>query len=303
MKKFNKLQVSSLQNLSEELAIDVSFLEKDYYVTKVLCLLSNIENEKFKLIFSGGTCLSKAYLIIKRFSEDIDLRIQESKNSSREERRIFVENIIKLINDNKDFNVISVKKEDTSHRIILNIEYGHITENNQFLRPEIKLELFFNPLKLKVESKEILSLIDKYMKNDKNIFNISCINVIELAAEKYSALLWRTLYSNKETYEPTLIRHLYDLAMLKKEILLNKKLFKEILLDIYNQDKIKRDKYNKFDNIQDAFKQLYHLFETENKFKKFYQNFVQNMCYDLSNNSITFEQAIKILKEISTVVF
>ena len=302
MKKFNDLQISNLQNLSEELAIDVSFLEKDYYVTKLLYLLSDIENENFKLIFSGGTCLSKAYLIIKRFSEDIDLRIQESKNSLREERRIFIDNIIKLINDNKDFKVISVKKEDTSHRIILNIEYGHIAENNQFLRPEIKLELFFNPLKLKVEGKEILSLIDRYMKNDKNTFNISCINVIELAAEKYSALLWRTLYSNKETYEPTLIRHLYDLAMLKKEILSNKKLFKEILLDIYNQDKIKRDKHNKFDNIQDAFKQLYLSLKNENKFKNFYQNFVQNMCYDTSNKTLSFEQALKALKEISNSV-
>ena len=94
MKKFNKIQISLLQNLSEELSIDISFLEKDYYVTQMFYLLSSIKDKNFKLIFSGGTCLSKAYMITKRFSEDIDLRIQEKTISSREERKIFINRII-----------------------------------------------------------------------------------------------------------------------------------------------------------------------------------------------------------------
>ncbi len=303
MKKFNKIQFPLLQNLSEELAIDISFLEKDYYVTQVLYILSCLKDDKFRLIFSGGTCLSKAYNVTKRFSEDIDLRIHEKIISSREERKNFINKILELINKNENFKVISIKKEDTSHRIIIDIEYKHIAENNLYLRPEIKLELFFCPVKLKMKEKEIMTLADRYTKNSENIFKIHCINIIELAAEKYSALLWRILYSSKKDYDPTLIRHLYDLAMLKDTILQNRNLFAETLQNIYNQDKIKRDKDNKFDSIKEAFEQLYNLFKSEKIFNKFYQAFVQNMCYDLSSNAIKFEQTIKTLKDISMSIF
>ena len=116
-------------------------------------------------------------------------------------------------------------------------------------------------------------------------------------------MLWRILYSNNKVYEPTLIRHLYDLSVLKEIVLSNKCLFRETLLDVYNQDRAKRDKNDEFDNFQDAFKKLYNLFKYENKFKKIYQNFVQNMCYDLTQNNFTFEQSLEILKEIIDNIF
>ena len=47
-------------------------LEKDYYVTMLLKLLS----DKIPyIVFKGGTSLSKCYKVIKRFSEDIDITI------------------------------------------------------------------------------------------------------------------------------------------------------------------------------------------------------------------------------------
>ncbi len=53
-----------------------SILEKDYYVTRIIHALSGIENECFRLIFAGGTCLAKAHKIVKRMSEDVDFKIQ-----------------------------------------------------------------------------------------------------------------------------------------------------------------------------------------------------------------------------------
>jgi predicted nucleotidyltransferase component of viral defense system len=53
-----------------------SIIEKDYYVTHVIHSLSGIENEYFRLIFAGGTCLAKAHKIVKRMSEDVDFKIQ-----------------------------------------------------------------------------------------------------------------------------------------------------------------------------------------------------------------------------------
>ncbi len=45
-------------------------VEKDYYITQVIHALSGTENDFFRLIFAGGTCLAKAHKIVKRMSED-----------------------------------------------------------------------------------------------------------------------------------------------------------------------------------------------------------------------------------------
>lgn len=58
--------VTSKNGLSTEI------VEKDYYVTMILKLLS--ERLPF-IVFKGGTSLSKCHKAIKRFSEDIDLTI------------------------------------------------------------------------------------------------------------------------------------------------------------------------------------------------------------------------------------
>ena len=52
--------------------ITETVIEKDYYVTQVIHALSGIENDFFRLIFAGGTCLAKAHKIVKRMSEDVD---------------------------------------------------------------------------------------------------------------------------------------------------------------------------------------------------------------------------------------
>lgn len=55
---------------ASELRIPTSVVEKDYFLTIVLKLLtSRIEN----IVFKGGTSLTKGYQLLERFSEDIDL--------------------------------------------------------------------------------------------------------------------------------------------------------------------------------------------------------------------------------------
>ncbi len=46
-------------------------IEKDYYVTEALRIITHVAGEK--VIFKGGTSLSKGWNLIQRFSEDIDI--------------------------------------------------------------------------------------------------------------------------------------------------------------------------------------------------------------------------------------
>jgi hypothetical protein len=53
-------------------------VEKDIWVCWVLDKLFSSKEFEGRLVFKGGTCLSKAYNLIARFSEDIDITISKS---------------------------------------------------------------------------------------------------------------------------------------------------------------------------------------------------------------------------------
>ena len=70
------------------------FIEKDYWVTYVLMNLSNSE-QRDKVVFKGGTSLSKAYASIDRFSEDIDLAILSPDDYSAAKMKVLLKQVEK----------------------------------------------------------------------------------------------------------------------------------------------------------------------------------------------------------------
>ena len=65
---------------SQRLEVSEDIVEKDYYVTLILKKLSLIE---YPVVFKGGTSLSKAFQVIDRFSEDIDITFTEHLGEAR----------------------------------------------------------------------------------------------------------------------------------------------------------------------------------------------------------------------------
>ena len=61
------------QNTGSRVGMNVAIVEKDFWVCLVLDYLFHDSKWKQCLAFKGGTSLSKAYKVIERFSEDIDL--------------------------------------------------------------------------------------------------------------------------------------------------------------------------------------------------------------------------------------
>ena len=60
--------------IEEETGIPASHLEKDFWVTEVLRAVAVYgTSESTTIVFKGGTSLSKAHRLIRRFSEDVDL--------------------------------------------------------------------------------------------------------------------------------------------------------------------------------------------------------------------------------------
>lgn len=66
--------IDLIEVAAEHLRLRPAFVEKDYWVTYVLKNLSRSVHRS-SVVFKGGTSLSKAYGLIERFSEDIDLAV------------------------------------------------------------------------------------------------------------------------------------------------------------------------------------------------------------------------------------
>ena len=103
----------TVNNIFEQTSIKHEIIEKDYYVTVILKELSE---HLQGLLFKGGTSLSKCYKLIKRFSEDIDLTLEEGYLTQGKRKKVKYEivdtcnklnlNILNLDNtrSNRDFN-------------------------------------------------------------------------------------------------------------------------------------------------------------------------------------------------------
>ena len=110
-------------------------VEKDYYVTIILKKLSTCE---YPICFKGGTSLSKAYGVIDRFSEDIDITFTEHLGESRRKKLKY--NILKPIADELGLEIAnwdSIESDkDYNH---YDMAYSSIIED-PFLATYVKLE-------------------------------------------------------------------------------------------------------------------------------------------------------------------
>lgn len=81
MNKFLILTESQRRTVFEQTAtrikLPVASIEKDFWVTEILYILFSLPYAD-RMVFKGGTSLSKVWGVIRRFSEDIDIAIDRS---------------------------------------------------------------------------------------------------------------------------------------------------------------------------------------------------------------------------------
>ncbi|MFT3703017.1 MAG: nucleotidyl transferase AbiEii/AbiGii toxin family protein [Agriterribacter sp.] len=82
----------AIEATAEKLSLRPVLIEKDYWVTFVLKNLSTSEYVH-RVVFKGGTSLSKAYKCISRFSEDVDLAIIPGEPLSQSQGKALLRNI------------------------------------------------------------------------------------------------------------------------------------------------------------------------------------------------------------------
>lgn len=287
-------------------------IEKDYYVTQVIHALSGTENDYFRLVFAGGTCLAKAHKLVKRMSEDIDFKIQVknidanfSKTRLLKELKEFRSQIgSKLILPGITTGESRVRNEGKYSRIELN--YSSVFPVSTSLRPHILLEFTVSDVRLLIENLSISTLIEETLENAV-IFppsSTQCISVDETAIEKWVGLTRRVVAIEREYHhdDSTLVRHVYDLNAIKSSEKINDNFFSLAKAIVSNDAKQFKNQHPEYSaNAGDEIRQSLMLLKTKPIWKERYKEFIETMVYD-NSAALGYENAIDILERISEKV-
>jgi hypothetical protein len=172
-------------------------------------------------------------------SEDLDLKIVSAEPPPRTALRRLRENITaKLIEAGFEFDPANPdhRKSNFQNRYTLyRLPYAAIAVGQGPLRPEIKIETSAWPLRRPTVSKLVRSFIAEGFDRPAELPEIACVAIVETAAEKFVALARRggaELAGLQNRRDPTLVRHLYDLWMIREHFALEEaaELAREIMV-------------------------------------------------------------------------
>jgi hypothetical protein len=209
---------------SEMLKMPEIYIEKDYWVTYILFALSQMDADiQDKVVFKGGTSLSKAHRLIERFSEDIDLAVvaeglngNQTKKLLKTLEKSLAQLPLKEIADHPQMTKGSeYRKSVYAYPQLREGDFGDavnviILELNTFAHPtpnsKMTVSTYINAF-LEKENRE--DIVSKYAMD---YFEVSVLDLKRTLCEKISAIARASYDGDAEMQKK--IRHLYDIHLL-----------------------------------------------------------------------------------------
>ena len=251
-----------LQQIAATRKIVEQAVEKDWWVSVILMALSKTSWADF-LQFKGGTSLSKAWGLINRFSEDIDLAISRSFFGLPEDtpqqrttirRKAFhyiketlIDELYKKLNECgiKDYTINLITENSSAMVATVKMKYKSILPTIvDFVLPVVTIEFSAMSLDEPYQEKEITTLIHSMYPDIDNELNCLFKSVLPERTFFEKLFLLHEEYQKEKPRATRMSRHLYDLEKMMdtsfaKSAMQNTDLYKTIL----NHRK-------KFNNIQ-----------------------------------------------------
>jgi len=200
-----------------------ALVEKDWFVVKALGAIAAAEKGPFQLVFQGGTALSRAYGLIQRMSEDIDIKIVSAGPPPRTSLRRLRESITaELLKAGFVFDPTNPehRKSNFEGRYTLyRLPFEPIAAGQGALRPEIHMETSAWPVRRPPVDRPVTSFIAEAFGRSPEVASMPCAAIVETAAEKFVALTRRAgaeLAGLQRERDPTLVRHIYDLHVIRE---------------------------------------------------------------------------------------
>jgi predicted nucleotidyltransferase component of viral defense system len=219
----DKLSLQILLEIQAHFGLpSLTLIEKDWHVVQALAAIAAADTAPLRLVFGGGTALSRAHRLIQRMSEDIDLKIVGDTEPTRPALRRLRDTITEaLLASDFRFDPANRAHRDSrneSRYTIYRLPYEPITAGEGALRPEIQIETAVWPLRRPAMALPVSSFVAEAFNRPPEVASIACVSITQTAAEKLVALTRRTAAEIADAGGPrdaTLVRHLYDLHVIR----------------------------------------------------------------------------------------
>lgn len=216
-----KLMSQTIRAASENLKITTNYVEKDYWITRSLKLLSKSIYAD-SVVFKGGTSLSKGYGLIDRFSEDVDVAIIDNLLLSGNQIKTLIRDVEKAMTVGlNEVDMVGVSSKGSRFRKSV-FEYPSAEKLSQGGRLIVEVNSFANPfpyerLVIKSFITEFLelsgrdSMVEEYGLGS---FELNILHKNQTLLEKLVSLIRFSYDTNPVVSIASKIRHFYDLYFL-----------------------------------------------------------------------------------------
>ena len=219
-----ELLADAVRATSEYYPIAPVYIEKDYWISKILQQLSRSIYAN-NTVFKGGTSLSKGYGLIKRFSEDVDVAVLTGELSGNQIKTLITKVCKEMTQGLQEQDVPELTSKGSRYRKTL---YQYPTSVHDPLysfvanRVIVEINSFANPypyvkrqirsfITSYLEENSMQSLIEEY---DLHSFELNILDKRRTLCEKVVSLLRFSFMDNPVEGLGSKIRHFYDIYYL-----------------------------------------------------------------------------------------
>jgi len=216
-----------VSSVSQYMGLPEVYIEKDYWVTRSLKQLSESDISD-SVVFKGGTSLSKAYGLIHRFSEDIDLAAITDGLGDAQRKKLLKKTEVaasaglELLSDDTRTSKGS-RFRKTVYRYPRDTNEGNfgqastelLIEVNTFTRPEpCERRPIRSMMTDMLISEGRQDLVEQY---DLGPFELNVLSVQRTLIEKLLGIIKDSYFSDPIARLNNRIRHIYDVCMILRE--------------------------------------------------------------------------------------
>ena len=274
-----------------------SIIEKDYYVTMILCLIVEKSANLGTVVFKGGTSLSKCHKVIDRFSEDIDITFTEHLGEKKRKKLKY--NVMKSISDElhipiKNWNFIQSDRNLNSYLFDYTPLFKDSSSN---LREGVKVETALASYSFPTEKLQINSYIgDTLLEKNAELARQFHLTPFTMNVQALSRTFIDKVYASCDYYmqgkSRRLSRHLYDLYKIFPKIT-----FYDDFIKLVKEVKAHRASMNICPSAQDGINisELIQKYCTEDYYKKDFEIISETLI----NEDVSYSEVLDTIKKIA----
>ncbi len=300
----NAFDATDARDAAVALVVGEGLIEKEWHAVNIVGIVHQLRLPGLTPVFAGGTSLSAAYDLTNRFSEDVDFKLL---NTARQARPATINDIERFCGAARDA-ITQADYREIEDLFVRNDRFGFqrlcfafepLFEPAEAMRPHVQLEITptdedaSNP-----EKRDVFTRISRLAKETADVAEVPCVQIIDTAADKISALTWRVLNRNREAEvdDPVLVRHIYDLAAMPHDPLATTR-FKNLCLQRLRKDARERRSQGMIDSLNpvEAVQRMHTKLSNDPDYANEYDGFVLGMAFDSDPPAPEYTRALELL--------